>query len=103
MRLDRLLYYLRFAKSRSLAHDLAANGHLRRNGTRVLRASAPVEAGDVLTFMQGGHVRVVEILALPQRRGPASEARSCYRDLDPQVECAIAATTQLDLERDTQP
>ena len=103
MRLDRLLYFLRFAKSRSLAHDLAASGHLRRNGARVTRACAPVEQGDVLTFMQGEHVRVVEILDLPQRRGPASEAQACYRELDPQGQTAIAAATQLDSERDTQP
>jgi ribosome-associated heat shock protein Hsp15 len=103
MRLDRLLYFLRFAKSRSLAHDLAASGHLRRNGVRVTRVCTPVEQGDVLTFMQGGRVRVVEILDLPRRRGPASEAQTCYRELDPHGRTAIAATTQLDLERDTQP
>jgi hypothetical protein len=27
-------------------------------------------------------VRVIEVLALPERRGPASEARLAYREID---------------------
>ncbi len=36
-------------------------------------------------------VRIVEILALPKRRGPASIAQQCYRILDPEGGLAIAA------------
>jgi ribosome-associated heat shock protein Hsp15 len=42
-----------------------------------------VGAGDVLTFPQARRVRVVRILALPPRRGPAPEAQACYEDLTP--------------------
>ncbi|MEZ5695746.1 MAG: RNA-binding S4 domain-containing protein [Sphingomonadaceae bacterium] len=90
MRIDRLLYYLRFARSRSLAHAMVDQGHIRRNGERVLRASQSVMAGDVLTMPLGKGVIVMELLALPLRRGPASEAQSCYRVLDAGGQSAIA-------------
>jgi ribosome-associated heat shock protein Hsp15 len=37
--------------------------------------------GDVLTFPQGRTIRVVRVLALGTRRGPASEAQTLYEDL----------------------
>jgi ribosome-associated heat shock protein Hsp15 len=82
MRLDRLLFYLRLAKSRTLAQRWIAEGHMRRNGERVVRQDQPVAAGDVLTLPLQREVLVIELLALPTRRGPASEARACYRPLD---------------------
>lgn len=84
MRVDRLLCHLRFVRTRSRAAELVKAGHLRRNGERITRSSQPVLVGDVLTIPLGSSVRLVEILSLPQRRGPAREARACYRALDPQ-------------------
>jgi ribosome-associated heat shock protein Hsp15 len=82
MRIDRLLFFLRFAKSRALAQRWIAEGHIRRNGERVLRQDLAVAAGDVLTLPLKSEVLVIELLALPARRGPAGEARACYRPLD---------------------
>ena len=82
MRIDRLLFNLRFAKSRTLAQRWVAEGHIRRNGERVTRQDQPVAAGDVLTLPLKRAVLVIELLTLPARRGPASEARACYRPLD---------------------
>jgi ribosome-associated heat shock protein Hsp15 len=82
MRLDRLLWFLRFAKSRSLAQRWIAEGHMRRNGERVTRQDQPIAAGDVLTLPLRARVVAIEILVLPTRRGPAAEARGCYRPLD---------------------
>lgn len=103
MRIDRLLWQLRFSKSRSLAQALVSTGHLRRNGARVLRASLEVREGDVLTLPARGGVRVIELLSLPTRRGPAAEARACYRVLDPEPESAIAAPNTNTPERGTDP
>jgi ribosome-associated heat shock protein Hsp15 len=47
-----------------------------------LRTCEPAHTGDVLTLMLGGRARVVEIIALPSRRGSPSEARSHYREID---------------------
>ena len=53
------------------------------NGTRQTRSSARIRAGDTLTFALHGHVRVIEIIALSARRGPAVEARTLYHDHEP--------------------
>jgi ribosome-associated heat shock protein Hsp15 len=91
MRIDRLLCRLRFVKTRGMAQRLVESGHVRCNATRVTRASLPVEPGDVLTLPLGSAVKIVEVLSLPVRRGPASEAQACYRVLDGHVQSAIAA------------
>ncbi|MDM7933441.1 RNA-binding S4 domain-containing protein [Tabrizicola sp.] len=70
-------------KSRAIASDLIASGAVRVNGTRISRPGRDIMAGDVLTFPQGTRIRVIRILALGLRRGPASEAQMLYLDLDP--------------------
>ena len=82
MRIDRLLYMLRLAKSRTLAQRWIAEGHMRRNGERVVDQDLEVGTGDVLTLPLRNRVLVIELTALPKRRGPASEAQACYRPLD---------------------
>ena len=83
LRLDKWLWQARFFKSRGLAAEVIEAGHVRVNGTRVTRPGRDIGAGDVLTFAQGGRIRVVRILALGQRRGPAGEAQALYLDLEP--------------------
>ncbi len=90
MRIDKLLWQLRLTKTRSLAQMMVAAGHIRRNGVRVLRSSQTVAEGDMLTLPLTGGVQVIEVLALPVRRGPAAQAQACYRTLDPTHESAIA-------------
>ncbi|MEO6718280.1 MAG: S4 domain-containing protein [Novosphingobium sp.] len=91
MRIDRLLWFLRWAKTRTIAQSMAEAGHIRLNGRRVERAHQQVAAGDVLVVPVGATVRVLELVVLPTRRGPASEARGCYRLLDEQSHYPIAA------------
>ena len=81
MRLDRFLWFARFAKTRSAAQVFANDGHLRITGRPATSKHAPVRVGDVLTFVRGPHIQVIRIEALPLRRGPAPEARTCYTDL----------------------
>jgi ribosome-associated heat shock protein Hsp15 len=47
-----------------------------------------VRAGDVLTFPLGGQIRVIRVVRLGERRGPASEARILYEDLAPPLAAA---------------
>lgn len=82
-RLDKWLWCARFFKSRTLANALLSAGRLRLSGTVVTKAHQKVKVGDVLTFPQGPHVRVVKVLALAVRRGPAPEAQGLYEDLAP--------------------
>jgi ribosome-associated heat shock protein Hsp15 len=82
MRLDRFLWFARLTRTRAWAQALAATGHLRIDGRPVDRPAAPVRIGNVLTFAtHGGGIRTIRVLALPGRRGPAPEARTCYEDL----------------------
>ena len=90
MRADLLLFRLRLAKSRSLAQARIAEGHMRLNGQRLLARDKAVAVGDVLTLPQPHGVQVVQIVSLPERRGPAAEARGCYRMLDADGSFAIA-------------
>lgn len=82
MRVDKLLWFLRLAKTRPAAQALAEEGHMRLNGRRIDRAHQKIAVGDVLTVPTQEGVRVIEIVALPARRGPAPEAQTCYRVLD---------------------
>lgn len=82
IRLDKLLWYLRFARSRSVAQAMVAAGHIRLDGRRITRSSAAVHVGETLVLPVGEHIEVIRLLALPFRRGPPGEAQACYRYLD---------------------
>jgi ribosome-associated heat shock protein Hsp15 len=83
LRLDKWLFFARFFKSRALATALCESGKLRLSGTTVDKGHAKLRVGDVLTFPQGRHIRVIKVLALAARRGPAQEAQALYEDLSP--------------------
>jgi ribosome-associated heat shock protein Hsp15 len=85
IRLDKWLWQARFCKSRTLAAALVAEGRVRVNSERVTRPARAIGPGDVLTFPQGGAIRVVRVLAAGERRGPAAEAQGLYEDLSPSV------------------
>ena len=80
---DKWLWYARFLKSRSLASRFVSDGNLRIGGERSTKPSRAVKPGDVLTFPQGNHVRVIKIVEIGTRRGPAPEAQALYEDLSP--------------------
>ena len=81
MRIDLFLHRVRLVKSRSLAQSLIDTGYARINGKRVEKTAAQVKAGSVVALPLGGEVRILRVLALPERRGPAPEARLCYEEL----------------------
>jgi ribosome-associated heat shock protein Hsp15 len=82
IRLDKWLVQARFFKTRALATALVESGRIRLNGQHVAKSAQAVGAGDTLTFPQGGRIRVIRVLAVGLRRGPATEARTLYDDLD---------------------
>lgn len=91
LRADKWLWQARFFKTRTLSAKVITAGHLRINSEKVLKASATVKAGDVLTFAQGNAVRVIQVDALGERRGPATEAQTLYSDLSPVPERDLSA------------
>ena len=68
-------------KSRTLAQSLIEAGHVRIDGKRVAKTSEEVRAGSVIALPLHGKVHILRVTALPARRGPASEARTCYEEL----------------------
>lgn len=83
MRLDKWLWQARFFKTRSLAARYVQKSRCRIDGRAVEKPHAAVAPGMVLTFALGPHVKVVRIMALGERRGPAPEARTLYEEIDP--------------------
>lgn len=100
MRVDRLVWFLRFAPSRSVAQSWVEAGHFRLNGRRIERAATSIKSGDVLVIPLRQQVLVIELISIPTRRGPANEATACYRTLDAGGDFPIArkntAATQSD-------
>ena len=86
IRLDKWLWYARFFKTRGLSAKQVGAGHVRVNSEKVAKPAHSVGVGDVLTFSQGRDVRVVRIVAVGERRGPAREAQALYDDLSPPPE-----------------
>ncbi|MGI9498649.1 MAG: RNA-binding S4 domain-containing protein, partial [Geminicoccaceae bacterium] len=71
LRLDKWLWQARFFKTRSLAATVASKGKVRINRMLVTKPHYKVRPGDVLTFAQGRDIRVIRVVALGERRGPA--------------------------------
>ena len=80
-RLDKWLFHARFYRTRLLAQAAASAGKVRLNGNRVDKPGHAIKPGDVLTLGRGAQVMAVRVLALAERRGPASEARNLYEIL----------------------
>ena len=81
MRIDRFLHCIRLVKSRTLAQAVIDGGHVRIDGKTVEKPSEQVRAGSIVALPLHEKVRVLRVLALPTRRGPAPEARACYEEL----------------------
>ena len=81
MRIDRYLHCIRLVKSRTLAQSVIESGYVRIDGRRVEKPSEDVRVGSTIALPLRGEVRVLRVLSLPHRRGPAPEAHACYEEL----------------------
>jgi ribosome-associated heat shock protein Hsp15 len=82
LRVDRFLFFIRLAKSRTLAQALIESGYVRIDGKRVTKPSDDVREGSIIALPLRGQTRVLKVLELPSRRGPAPEARACYEEFE---------------------
>src|ERR1700761_6280926 len=83
-RLDKWLWQGRVLKTRSLATAAISGGKVHLNGERVKPAHR-VKIGDQLSLSMGA-VAQFEVLGLPIRRGPASEAALLYAETQASAE-----------------
>jgi ribosome-associated heat shock protein Hsp15 len=89
-RLDKWLWFARFAKTRSLAAKLCAEGAVTVAGAVVLKPGHAVRVGDLIAVRQGRMLRQVTVRALGARRGPPAEARLLYDEPAPPVSLRAA-------------
>jgi ribosome-associated heat shock protein Hsp15 len=84
-RLDIWLWHARIARTRSLCTKLVGGGVVRVNRQPTDKPHTRVRPGDMLTLALGtgerGVVRVLRVVALSERRGPAPEARLLYEEI----------------------
>lgn len=85
LRIDKWLWHARFFKSRALAAKAVEAG-VRIDSIRASKPSRTVTPGDTLTFAQEKRIRIVRVVAIGTRRGPAPEAQTLYEDLTPPEE-----------------
>ncbi|WBT38568.1 RNA-binding S4 domain-containing protein [Hyphomicrobium sp. DMF-1] len=90
-RLDKWLWFARVAKSRTLAATAVTEGKIKVNRVKAEKASQAIKIGDVVTSRLHRNVRVLKVLGLGERRGPAAEAQLLYEDLTPRAPPAGAA------------
>jgi len=81
-RIDRWLWAVRLAKTRSEATALCRAGHVRVDG-RPAKASSPVRVGDRVTARVHGRERDVEVVRLIEKRVGAPVAAECLVDHSP--------------------
>jgi ribosome-associated heat shock protein Hsp15 len=79
LRIDRWLFFCRFFRTRSLATAAVTGGHVRLNGERASPGNR-VQCGDRIELVRDRLPFSLEVVAIPSRRGPASEAQACYTE-----------------------
>jgi ribosome-associated heat shock protein Hsp15 len=94
LRIDKWLWCARFYKTRGVAHEAVEGGHVQVNGERV-KASRQVKVGDRLSITRERDRFEVDVVGIPARRGPASEARGHYAETA-ESEAARAAAREFD-------
>ena len=81
MRADIWLWAARFFKTRSLAKQAIEGGKIDVNDLGCKPAKA-LHVGDLVKIVRGDERMEVQVLALSDKRGPASMAQTLYRETD---------------------
>ena len=79
VRLDKWLWAARFFKTRALAADAIESGKVEVNGERAKRAKQ-LQLGDSVRVRLGPYHHIITVLAVSERRGPASVAKTLYEE-----------------------
>lgn len=98
LRLDRWLWFTRFYKTRTAAAAAVQGGHVRINGERA-RAATRVCIGDEVKLVRQQLTYELAVVDIPVRRGPASEARTCYEEAPESIERRKQAVADLRSDR----
>jgi ribosome-associated heat shock protein Hsp15 len=102
VRVDKWLWAARFFKTRGLAVDAIKGGRVQLNG-RPVKPSRDVAPGDRLEIAMGATRLTVDVRAVSERRGPATEAARLYDETAESRAQRERAAEQRRLDRATQP
>ena len=102
VRIDKWLWAARFYKTRSLAAQAVSGGKVHLNGARVKPARV-VKVDDALEIQKENDKFCVTVLALSERRGPASTAQALYQESQESKEKREALHEQYRLAAATTP
>lgn len=102
IRLDKWLWAARFFKTRSLATEAVAGGHVHANGQRA-KPSYAVQAGDELRVTKAQQTFVIHVETLSEKRGPAAQAEQLYTETDASRDARQEAAAQRRALRVTTP
>ena len=89
VRVDKWLWAVRKFKTRTLAGKACSSGNVRINGT-IAKSSSKVQAGDIVKALTPGGPKILKVLGLAEKRGPASFAVTLYEDQTPEQPREIA-------------
>ncbi|MEY2903399.1 MAG: hypothetical protein RLY89_2505 [Bacteroidota bacterium] len=88
LRVDKYLWAIRLFKTRSQAADACDNGKVKLQGTNV-KASKPVNIGDVFDVKTEGRKWVIRVTGLLEKRAAYPEAIKNYEDITPPEELDV--------------
>ena len=98
MRLDKWLWAARFYKTRSAATDAVVGGRVHVNRVRA-KPAKEIREGDEIELTIGVTRRVVEVVGLSEKRGPATVAATLYRETPESIEARERAVEERRLAR----
>ena len=77
-RIDKWLYFSRFAKTRTVAQELIEGGHVAVNDEKVLKCSRDIKIGDELEILRGTMRFFVRVTGFVEKRVGAPIAQTLY-------------------------
>jgi ribosome-associated heat shock protein Hsp15 len=98
VRLDKWLWAARFYKTRSAATDAVVGGRVHVNRVRA-KPAKEIRKGDEIELTIGVTRRVVEVVGLSEKRGPATVAATLYRETPESIEARERAAEERRLAR----
>jgi ribosome-associated heat shock protein Hsp15 len=102
LRIDKYLWSIRAFKTRSISTEACKAGRIKLDGNN-LKASHIVKIGEVYTVQKGSDKKIIEVIALLDRRVDAKTAVQFYKDLTPiedtQTYKSMFHTTNLSRDR----
>lgn len=102
VRIDKWLWAARFFKTRSQAATAIDKGHVDINGERTKR-SKTVSVDDIVHVRKGALEFELQVCRLSERRGPASEAQTLYKETQESVETRQQLAEERALARESAP